>query len=194
MDPELQIDRYIQEHQERYTREAMRAQLVAAGHSPTAVDLALDRAAVSSVLQQGAGWRPSWLEFIVLLVLGAIGAAVAWANQPYGAGAVAPIVYAVILAIGFGSAKLLSILIDRGNPRAAGALLALVAAGGVYLAIINGMSPVALAIAAVAAVLAILMFTVGHRNLPLMGTVGAALPILAWLVVTGTCLSPLFVR
>jgi uncharacterized membrane protein YccC len=193
MDPKIQIEEYIREHQGRYTREAMREQLVAAGHSQAAVDSALDQAAASSA-QRAAGWRPGWREFLILLVLGAIGAAIAWANEPYGAGAIAPVVYAIILAMGFGIGKLVSILIDGGNSRAAGALLALVAAGGVYLGVINGMSPIALAIAAVAGVLAVLLFTVGPRHRGLSGSIGAGLPIVVWLVVTGTCMSPLFVR
>ncbi|HEV8252676.1 MAG TPA: hypothetical protein VGQ66_04770 [Candidatus Limnocylindria bacterium] len=42
MDPKIRD--YIQDHRERYTREAIRSQLIAAGHDPAAIDQALDKA------------------------------------------------------------------------------------------------------------------------------------------------------
>lgn len=42
MDP--RIDEYIRQNRDRYTREAIRDQLIAAGHDPAAIDKALDEA------------------------------------------------------------------------------------------------------------------------------------------------------
>jgi hypothetical protein len=196
MDPDSQIDAYIRENRGRYTREAVRQQLIAAGHAPEAIDAAWERVARASPAtpQRPAGWRPGWREFLILLVVGAIGAAIVWANEPYGAGAIAPVVYAVILSVGFGVAKLISILVDRGNAVAAAVILAILAVGAVYLGVINSLSPIALAMAAIVGVLAVLLVTLGPGNRRLTGMIGAGLPILVWLVVTGTCFSPLLVR
>lgn len=188
-----QIDEYIRQNRDRYTREAIRQQLTAAGHDLAAIDAAWERVEASSTTPAlPAGWRPGWREFLVLLVVGAIGAALVWASEPYGAGVIAPIVYAIIFTIGFGIAMFTSILIDQGRSVVAGVLLAIAAAVTAYLGIISNLSAVALAAAAVLGLLAIGLFVFGGRNRSLLGTIGAGLPILVWLVVTGTCYAPLF--
>ena len=128
----------------------------------------------------------------MLLAVGAIGAALVWAGGDYGAGVIAPIVYAVIFSIGFGIAKLTSILIDQGRSTAAAVLLGIAAAVTAYLGITNGLSAVAVAAAVGLGLLAIGLLAFGGRNPGLLAGVGAGLPILVWLIVTGTCYAPLF--
>jgi hypothetical protein len=190
MDP--QIDEYIRQNRDRYTREAIRDQLTHAGHDPAAVDAAWDRLAASSPASlRTVGWRPGWREFLALLVVGAIGAALVWAGGDYGAGLIAPVVYAVIFAIGFGIAKLTSILVDQGRNVAAAVLLAVAAALSAYLGFISGPSAIAVVAAAVLGLLAIGFFVFGSRNRDVLATIAAALPIVVWLGVTGTCYAPL---
>jgi hypothetical protein len=194
MDPQ-QIDEYIRQNQERYTREAIRQQLTDAGHDTAAIDAGWARVEASSTPPaRAAGWRPGWREFLVLLVVGAIGAAIVWASEPYGAGVIAPIVYAIILSIGFALAKLTSILIDQGRSTLAAVLLGIAAVVTGYLGIVNGLSAVTVAAAAVLGLLAIGLFAFGDRNRGPLATIGAGLPILVWLLVTGTCYAPLFTR
>ena len=192
-----QIDEYIRQNRDRYTHEAIRQQLTAAGHDPAAIDAAWDRlaataAVTAAVTARPAGWRPGWREFLVLLVVGALGAAAVWAGYDYGAGVIAPVVYAVILTIGFGIAKLISVLIDQGRTTLAVVLLGIAALVTAYLGIINDLSSVAVAAAAVLVLLAIGLLAFGERNRGLVATIAAGLPILVWLVVTGTCYAPLY--
>ena len=192
MDQEL-IDEYIRQNRGRYTREAIRQQLTESGHDPAAVDAAWDRLAASSPASMRTdGWRPGWREFLVLLVVGAIGAALVWAGGDYGAGVIAPIVYAVIFSIGFGIAKLTSILVDQGRMAVAAALLALAAVVTGYLGIINDLSTAGVGATALLGLLAIGLFVFGDRNRGLLAAIAAGLPILVWLVVTGTCYTPLY--
>ena len=191
MDQE-RIDEYIRLNRERYTREAIRQQLTAAGHDPAAIDAAWERlAATAPASPEPVGWRPGWREFLVLLVVGAIGAAIVWAGGDYGAGVIAPAVYAVIFTIGFGIAKLTSILIDQGRSTVAAVLLGIAAVVTAYLGIMYGLSMVAVAAAVVLGLLAIGLLVVGDRNRGLLAMVAAGLPILVWLAVTGTCYAPL---
>lgn len=192
MDPQ-QIDEYIRQNREQYTREAIRQQLTASGHDSAAITAAWERVEASSTTPARAtGWRPGWREFLVLLVVGAIGAAIVWASEPYGAGVIAPIVYAIILSIGFALAKLTSILIDQGRSTVAGVLLGIAAVVTGYLGIINGLSAITVAAAALLGILAIGLFVLGDRTRGPLATIGAGLPILTWLLVTGTCYAPLF--
>jgi hypothetical protein len=192
MDPQ-QIDEYIRQNRERYTREAIRQQLTAAGHDTAAIDAGWERVEASlTTPARAAGWRPGWREFLVLLVVGAVGAAIVWASEPYGAGVIAPVVYAIILSIGFGIAKVTSILIDQGRSTVAAVLLGIGAVVTGYLGVINVLSAITVAAAVMLGLVAIGQFAFGDRNRGLLATIGAGLPILVWLVVTGTCYAPLF--
>jgi hypothetical protein len=192
MDPS--IEDYIRENRTRYTKEAIRAQLVAAGHPAADVDAAWDRVGGGSAAAAPVGWRPRWREFLVLLVLGAIGAALVWSGQPYSAGGVAPIAYAIVLSIGFGAAKLISITIDRGAIDQAALWMAVIAVAAALFAAINQFSPIFLVAAGAIAVLAVGLFVLKDRNPGAAGMVGAALPVVVWLLVTGTCYAPLLSR
>lgn len=184
---------YISANRGKYTREAIRQQLAAAGHDPAAIDAAWERlAAAEPASAKPVGWRPGWREFLVLLAVGAIGAAIVWAGGDYGAGTIAPIVYAVIVSIGFGIAKLTSILIDRGRVTIAAGLLGVAALVTGYLGVFNELSAVGVAAAALLGLLAIGLLAFGDRNRGLVATIAGGLPILVWLVVTGTCYAPLY--
>jgi hypothetical protein len=66
------IRAYITEHRARYTREAIRAQLIAAGHDPSAIDRALEEAwsrSPSGPTQAGKGAERVQLGWAVLLYL-----------------------------------------------------------------------------------------------------------------------------
>jgi len=193
MDPK--IDDYIWENRERYTREAIREQLVAAGHDPAAVDAAWDRVAGEPAAPtRPIGWRPRGREFFLLVVLGAISMVFVWADEPYGAGAIAPVVYIFLASIGFAIGKWFSIMVDAGNALTPIILLGLVAIGGAMMAVVSSTLLLALAVAILAGVPALLLFYLRGTNPNGAGMVGAAIPILIWLAVTGTCYAPLFAR
>jgi hypothetical protein len=189
------IDDYIRANRAKYTREAIRAQLISAGHDAAAVDSALDRSGGESAhVPSMTGWRPRWREFLVLLVVGIIGAVAVWADQPYGSAVIAPVVYAVIVTVGFGIAKWFSILVDTG-----GSLIPIIVLG--VIAIVAGVSTVISsapllfgAILALSGVPALLLLYMRATNPRGAGMVGAALPILVWLGITGTCYTPLLNR
>ena len=190
MDP--RIEEYIRKNRGIYTRDALRQQLIAAGHDPGAVDAALDRmGAGSPAASRPTGWRPRWREFLVLVALGAIGAFFVWAGEMYGAGGIAPVVYVILVSVAWGVAKAVSIAIDSGSSRGAAILLAVLGAGAAVMSLTSGLSIIGLAVAASAALVAGLLFFFGRRNPQTAGAIGAALPIVAWLVVTGTCYAPL---
>jgi hypothetical protein len=190
MDPK--IGDYIRENRDKYTREAIREQLIAAGHDPEAVDAELERSAGQyAAPTPPIGWRPRWREFLVLVLLGAIGAAIVWAGEPYGAGGIAPVVYFIVVSIGFAIGKAVSLLVDAGNTLTAAVLLGVAAVGG---AVVFGLSLVSQAIAVPAVVMAVLLIYLRGSNPRAAGAVGAAIPLLVWLLVTGTCYSPLLSR
>jgi hypothetical protein len=185
------IDDYIRQNHDRYTREAVRDQLLAAGHDPAAIDAAWARVDEGRPAATPLGWRPGWREYLLLLVVGAIGAAIVWAGEPYGAGMIAPVAYAVILTVGFGAAKLISILIDRGSSTAAAVFLGLVGGAAIWISIASNLSLIAMVVAALSIVLVVLVLVLRGPNQRVAGTIGAALPILVWLGITGTCYAPL---
>lgn len=125
-----------------------------------------------------------------MLVVGTIGAALVWAGGDYGSGVIAPVIYAFVLSIGFGVAKLTSLLVDQGRSTTAAVLLGIAALVAGYMTIINGPSLINVGVTAVTGVAAVALFLFGNQNQPLFGTIGAVIPILLWLVVTGTCYAP----
>ena len=191
-----EIDGYIRQNRSRYTREAIRAQLIAAGHDPTAIDEAWERLGAPSGAATSPGWRPGWPVLLLLLVLGAVGAAVVWAGQPYGAGGIAPIVYFIVMGVAFAVAKGISALIDSGSSTIAIVLVGVGAFVGGVLGLTGGPSPspFTLGLAVLAAGLVLVLLFLRSRSPRALGAVGAALPIIAWLVITGTCYAPLASR
>ncbi|MDP9468325.1 MAG: hypothetical protein M3P32_06245 [Chloroflexota bacterium] len=115
MDPNIaqqQIAEYIRANGEKYTREAIRDQLVAAGHDPAQIDAALEREMGSARDgAPGAGLAVfAMVLFILAAVIGAFGA-VLLLGSAYVGSVSAPIFlvgYAVsYAAIGYGIVRLL---------------------------------------------------------------------------------------
>jgi hypothetical protein len=185
-----EVDEYIRANRDRYTREAITQQLIAAGHDRATVDAAWERAdADASADPAPAGWRPGWWILLGLLVLGAIGAALVWADERYGAG-IAPVAYFILAFVAVAAGKGIATLIDGGHRIAVGILLGLLALGGAYLSISANLLPVAVLLVLGAGIPALLLLARGdHRT---TGWIAAAVPMLVWLAVTGTCYAPLF--
>lgn len=184
MDP--RIADYIRANKDRYTRAAITEQLVTAGYDAAAIQAAW---AALDTPPHEKGWRPGWVAYLLLLVLGTIGAALVWADEPYGGGGFAAVAYAIIVSIAFAIGKGLGWVVDRIGSAAAGVFLAVVAVGGGVLAY-SAMSPLlALFVAPVAGIPAILLL-VGRGATRTKGVVAAAIPLVAWVVVTGTCYAP----
>jgi hypothetical protein len=184
------IDDYIRANWDRYTRAAITQQLEAAGHDRAAIDAAYERARVAQRAERG--WRMGWREFLFLAVMGTAGAALVWSPADYGAVIIAPIVYLVLVSVAMGLAKALSIAVDRGSTTAVAVVLVLAGAGGAFLALQSSMLLLAVIIAALALLPAIALVAYGRSNVRAAGLVGALLPVLAWLALTGTCYAPLF--
>jgi hypothetical protein len=116
MDPNIphqQITDYIRANGTKYTREAIREQLIAAGHDPVQID-GVWELEMSSVREGAAGGGLAAVArafFIVGAVIGALGAFAALGVSPYTGSASAPIflvIYAVSYgAIGYGLVRLL---------------------------------------------------------------------------------------
>lgn len=104
MDP--RIDDYIREHAGTYTREAIRAQLIAAGHDPGRVDAALDQSELAPVTDipataakpTGPYWR--WALAIQLVTLVVVTAWVAAGSDPHGYWSAAAVFLGVSLLVG----------------------------------------------------------------------------------------------
>lgn len=185
------MDEYIRQNRDRYTREAIDRQLLEAGHDRADIEAAWQRA--SGPAEAPQGWRPGWWTFAILLAVGAIGAGVAWADETYGGGGFAVVVYAVIVTVAYGIAKAIAILVDRGRPLIAGVILAIIAAAGVLWSFAAALSIVALAVAVVAGAPAILLIA-RPANRGMTGAIATAIPLVVWLAITGTCLAPLYGR
>lgn len=187
------IDDYIRENRDRYTREAIHEQLLAAGHNVASIDAAWERVGNGSE-PPVVGWRLRGRVFLVLVVVGGIGAGLIWAGQPYGAGGIAAVAYAVVATVALGFGKWVSMLVDRKRIWAAAAILAMIGGLAAYsqLSTIAGGSMLlgSLAIVGFGGV-AVALVLLGRTNPRWAGSLGAAVPILLWLVVTGTCYAPL---
>ena len=126
----------------------------------------------------------------MLLAVGALGAAFVWAGEPYGAGGIAPIVYVVIVSISFGVAKFFSNSIDQSGSGLTAILMAIATVVILLISAINAFAPILLGAAVATAVFAVVFFFL-RGNAWAAGMVGAALPIVVWLLITGTCYAPL---
>lgn len=187
-----QINDYIKANRDKYTREAIRDQLIAAGHDPAAIDEALQADTAAEAAPMRTGWRLGWRSFLVLVVLGAIGAGLIWQNQMYSAGGIAAAIYAVIAGIALGVGRGISVLVDRGQTVAAAALLAVIGGVGALL-LVTGNSLILAAIAVLAAGgLAAGLLALRRGDPARASLLGAAVPIVFWLAVTGTCYAPIF--
>lgn len=148
MKPE--IESYLREHGDRYTDEAMRAQLLQAGHAPEDVDAALEERAAGRVPtasgpDEGGRFRMltwalhigAWLLLALWVLLQSEG------TFRYGEGGIGLVVLAIAMLIGVG----ISVLVGRGSARRGNlgvalvvpAISALLLAGSCF-AILGGMS------------------------------------------------------
>jgi len=191
MDPK--IEAYIRENRAKYTPEAIRGQLIAAGHDPVAIDEALHKADTQALTAPvRVRWRLGTRTFVLLVVLGAAGAAIVWQNQMYSAGGIAAVIYAVIATIALAFGKGISVLVDRGAAGTGAALLAVIGGiGALFLATGNSLVLAAAAVL-VAGGLAAGLLILRRANPARASLLGAAVPIVFWLAVTGTCYAPVF--
>lgn len=187
------IDTYIRENRARYTPEGIRRQLLAAGYESSAIDAAWERPG-GEPAPVPIGWRPRWREFLILVVLGVVGTAVVWAGEPYGSGVIAPVVYVIVVSMGFAIAKGFSLMVDGGSILFPAIILGLVAIAAGVSTVIGSTPLVSGGILVLAGVPALLLLYMRATNPGGAGVVGAALPILVWLAVTGTCYTPLLSR
>jgi hypothetical protein len=187
---------FIRATRDRYTREAITDRLQAAGHEPDAIQRAwqVSDADAPSATRWRRDWRPGWAEGLALVGLGAVGAYVVWRDEPYGAGGIAPFVYVGAASLAFGVGKGGSMLVDRDQRMWAAIGAGLIIASLLYVAVAAPPGAVGIGafIGAFAFGAAVLALGFAHQRVS--GFAGAALPILAWLVVTGVCYSPLIGR
>jgi hypothetical protein len=111
MDPA--IHDYIRANHDRYAPEAIRAQLVAAGHDPAAVDAELAAFASERATSDGAGnglVTEAWILLIAGGVAGLAGFAIA---SSLGSGGSLPIFLVAYLGIGLGIIMLLRWAVPR---------------------------------------------------------------------------------
>ena len=111
MDPNIRD--YIESMTGRYTPEAIRANLIAAGHDPAAVDAALAALASEREASSGPGdglLAEAWILFIVGGVTGLAGFGMA---SSFGSGGSFPIFAAGYLGIGFAIVLLLRWAVPR---------------------------------------------------------------------------------
>ena len=121
MDPDG-IEQYIREHRPRYTDEAIRKNLIAAGHGPAAIDEAFRRFGPVGQPTPGEATRPSndqsglmvftWTLYILGGIVGLLGVALA-ASFGSGAGLAVPIFLVAYLGVGFGIILLLRWAVPR---------------------------------------------------------------------------------
>ena len=118
MKPE--IESYLRDHGDRYTDEALRDQLLKAGHAPEEVDAALQERAAGRVAaatgpdERGKFWKLTWaLHVGAWLLLGLWVLLQAQGRFRYGEGAIGLIFLAVAMLIGVG----ISGLVGRGMAR-----------------------------------------------------------------------------
>jgi hypothetical protein len=100
------------------------------------------------------------------------------------------VAYFILAFVAVAAGKGIATLIDGGHRIAVGILLGLLALGGAYLSISANLLPVAVLLVLGAGIPALLLLARGdHRT---TGWIAAAVPLLVWLAVTGTCYAPLF--
>jgi hypothetical protein len=186
------IDEYIRANRDQYTREAITQQLQEAGHAPEDIRAAWDRADGAGPTD-GPAWRPGLTTFLVLAAVGAVGAALVWMDNPYGGSGLAVMIYLAILLPTYGIAKGASVLIDRGRGWIAGILLLLIALAGAALGFSNASPFIGLLVVVAAGVPALALVS-SRLGSQWAGWISAALPILVWLGITGTCYAPLLDR
>ena len=187
------MDDYIRQNRGRYTDEAIREQLIVAGHDPAAINEVWGRLEAEHPTV-AAGWRvPRWM-FAVLVVGGSVGAGVAWAGQPYGAGGIAPFAYLVIASIALLIGRWVASLVDRGSVLLASIIVLLVGAPIAWSMLISRQPVLAVVAGITAGAIVATFFGLRRSHAHGVAMLAAAMPIVFWLIVTGVCYSPLLGR
>jgi hypothetical protein len=185
---------YIRATRGRYTREAIRSRLHGMGRSPDEIQQAWELVETEGPVAPSDDFRPGWIAWAVLVALGAVGAFLVWRDEPYGAGAIAPVVYIGAATLAFAAGKGGSMLVDSDRRLWAAIALGLLVGAIALVATSYPSASLALFTLLGALVLGLLAFARRSDFPRVAGYIGAALPILGWLVVTGVCYSPLFGR
>ena len=188
---ESPIDAYVRQNHLRYSEAAMRQALLAAGNPPDAVDRALARYRGDSG-SVGAGRRTAKLLLVIYLAAFALLSVAMIANvdaqsgQFYGSALLAVIVWAIVVAGGYG----LSMIWVAS--RRIGLLLAGLVVGFIGLSLLGGggIAGVALIVAGLAMVSAVVAF--GERidtGLSTSAPVLLSVPLLILLALGGACVA-----
>jgi cation transport ATPase len=177
---------YIRQHRDTYTHEAISDALLSAGYGSEEVAAAWRQLAERD---RAAAVRPSWQVMLTLLVLGTIGAFGVWQGQLYRAGALAAVIYLGVATLAIALGYLVAWLANRGHRLIAAAILVVIGIAAALWASGNGIF-VMWIVAGLFPALALALLLAGPERRR-VALVAAAVPILLWLIVTGTCYAPL---
>lgn len=132
-----QIADYVHQNRDRYTREAITSQLIAAGHDPADIETtwAELESGLSARTDRTMTWGQWWLLVIGLVAVGAVAASVVWAGVPYTYGLVVP---AYLVVVGLTMALAAGITYDRRKQRAVPTLRTLVIPPVLLWALVTG--------------------------------------------------------
>jgi len=186
-EPSDTIRDYIRANRDRYTREAITAQLAAGGHDPDDIEAAWDETERAGSPPEPTGPVAAWV-LAILIVLGVVAVFVTWRNQSYGANVIAPIVYAIATSIAVAASYGIARLAQRGAARAAAVWLGFFGLASAVLFWLLTLWPIAIGLLVVFGASAVVLSRSGTMGRGVM--VVSWLPLLIWLVSTGTCVAP----
>lgn len=177
---------YIRQHRATYTREAIIDALLSAGYDLEAIEAGWRQIDVQA---EPPNLQPSWKLMLTLLIVGSVGAFAVWQPEEFHLGWLAALIYFVIagiaLAVGYGVVW----LADRGHTLIA-ALTVVVIGLALALFASRGTILITLIIAVLFIATAIALLLAGPRRRR-ASLIAAIVPVLLWLIVTGTCYAPL---
>jgi hypothetical protein len=177
---------YIRQHRDTYTREAISDVLVETGYGREEVEAAWRQLAEQD---RSASVRPSWQVMLTLLILGTIGAFGVWQGQMYRAGALAAVIYVGVATPAIALGYLVAWLANRGHRLIAAIILVAIGLAVACWAWGNG-GFITWIVAALFPAVALTLLLAG-RERRRVALIAAVVPILLWLIVTGTCYAPL---
>lgn len=190
-----ELDDYILANRDQYTREAMTEQLIAAGYDRAAIDDAWRRSEDKRAGTAPVGWRPSWKVLIALTAIGAVGAFFVWSIPAPGLGPpfapIAAVAYLIAAGVVVAIGKGISEAVDSGRSISVAVILAVIGALLAWIAFAN-MLPVLGALSIIGFALAAGAFLLLRGHSRQLGALGAVIPLVFLLIVTGTCYAPLF--
>jgi hypothetical protein len=181
-----QIVAYIRQHHATYAREAITDALRSAGFDLEEIKRGW---AAIEVQVEPQHLQPSWQLMLWLLALGTLGAFAVWQPQQFNVGWIAATIYFAVAGIALAIGYAVVWLADRGHTLIA-ALSVVVIGLALGLFIAGGTTLIMLVIAALFLAIALALLLAGPRRRQ-AGLIAASVPVLLWLVVTGTCYAPL---